>query len=283
MSKLFLLPAILVPILIGVIPFFLGVGLSFTDWSMTTPHISFVGLENYFYLFQDGNFWNAVLVSFQYVILAVTIEMLLGSLVAYILSKNTRGQWFFRSIIVIPLTVAPVLSALMWKLMLSTDGGVVNYLLGFIGIEPIAWLANPSVALFSLAMIDAYIYTPFVALIIFAGIQSLPQEPYEAALVDGAGAWHTFIYITWPLLRPLVLVSLMFRLILSFKVFDIIYATTAGGPGNSTTNLHLWTYLNAFRYGDMAYAMCVATILFVIIYILSRFFVNLWQKSISYM
>lgn len=167
--------------------------------------------------------------------------------------------------------------------MLSTDGGVVNYLLGFIGIEPIAWLANPSVALFSLAMIDAYIYTPFVALIIFAGIQSLPQEPYEAALVDGAGAWHTFIYITWPLLRPLVLVSLMFRLILSFKVFDIIYATTAGGPGNSTTNLHLWTYLNAFRYGDMAYAMCVATILFVIIYILSRFFVNLWQKSISYM
>jgi len=283
MEKLILLPAIVIPILVGVIPFALGVSLSFTDWRLAYPTNSFIGLENYLYLFQDRNFWLAVFISFEYVFLAVSIELLLGSIVAFLLSRNNRGQWFFRSIIVVPLTVAPVLLALMWKLMLSTSGGVVNYLLGFLKISPIAWLADSSVALTTLAFIDAYIYTPFVALILFAGIQNLPRDPYEAAVVDGASGWDSFRYITWPLMRPLVLVAVMFRLVVSFKVFDIIYATTSGGPGNATTNLHLWVYLNAFRYGDMAYAMSGAVILFVIIYILMNIFVRMWKRATAYM
>ena len=283
MGKWILLPAIVIPILVGVIPFALGVSLSFTDWRLAFPTSSFIGLGNYLYLFQDLNFWRAVFISFEYVFLAVSIELLLGSLVAFLLNRNTRGQWFFRSIIVIPLTVAPVLLALMWKLMLSTSGGVVNYLLSFLKIRPIAWLADSSIALMTLAFIDAYIYTPFVALVLFAGLQSLPQDPYEAALVDGASGWDVFRYITWPLMRPLVLVTVMFRLIVSFKVFDIIYATTSGGPGNATTNLHLWVYLNAFRYGDMAYAMSGAVILFVIIYVLMNALIRIWKRAATYM
>jgi len=170
----------------------------------------------------------------------------------------------------------------MWKLMLSTSGGVVNYLLGFLGVPQIAWLADPRFALTTLAFIDAYIYTPFVALILFAGLQSLPRDPYEAAMVDGASGFDNFRYITWPLMRPLVLVSVMFRLVISFKIFDTIYATTSGGPGTATTNLHLWVYLNAFRYGEMAYAMAGAVILFVIIYILVFVFVRMWKNATAY-
>ncbi len=223
-----MIPAIIIPILVGVVPFGWGVYLSFTDWRLANPGISFIGFENYLFLFQDRNFWKAVLISFEYVGLAISIELCLGALIAHLLTKNRRGQWFFRSIIVIPLTVAPVLLALMWKLMLSTSGGVVNYLLGFIGIQPVAWLANPSVALSTLAFIDAYIYTPFIALILFAGLQNLPHDPYEAALVDGASGWDCFRYITWPLMRPLVLVSIMLRLVVSFKIFDTFYSTTGG-------------------------------------------------------
>jgi multiple sugar transport system permease protein len=158
----------------------------------------------------------------------------------------------------------------------------VNYLLGFLGVPQIAWLADPRFALTTLAFIDAYIYTPFVALILFAGLQSLPRDPYEAAMVDGASGFDNFRYITWPLMRPLVLVSVMFRLVISFKIFDTIYATTSGGPGTATTNLHLWVYLNAFRYGEMAYAMAGAVILFVIIYILVFVFVRMWKNATAY-
>ncbi|HQK83285.1 MAG TPA: sugar ABC transporter permease [Atribacter sp.] len=282
MKKWIIAPAILVPILVGVIPFGYGVYLSFTNWRLANPGINFIGLENYYFLFKDQNFWKAVLISFEYVGMAISIELAIGSLIAYLLTKNRRGQWFFRSIIIIPLTVAPILLSLMWKLMLSTSGGVVNYFLGFIGISPVAWLADPKIALLTLAFIDAYIYTPFVALILFAGLQSLPRDPYEAALVDGASGFDSFRYITWPLMRPLVLVSVMFRLVISFKIFDTIYATTSGGPGTSTTNLHLWVYLNAFRYGDMAYAMAGAVILYLIIYILTNVFVRMWKNATSY-
>ena len=153
MKKWVIAPAILVPILVGVIPFGYGVYLSFTNWRLANPGINFIGLENYYFLFKDQNFWKAVLISFEYVGMAISIELALGSLIAYLLTKNRRGQWFFRSIIIIPLTVAPILLSLMWKLMLSTSGGVVNYFLGFIGISPVAWLADPKIALLTLSLI----------------------------------------------------------------------------------------------------------------------------------
>lgn len=281
MRKWILVPAILVPILVGLIPFAYGVYLSFTDWKMANPLVAFAGFTNYAYLLRDKSFWSAVVVSFQHVGMAVSAELLLGSLLAFLLNKDTLGQWFLRSIVILTLTIAPVLSALMWKLMLSTQGGVVNYLLSVVGIQPVPWLAQRSTALLTLSMIDAYIYIPFVALILFAGLQSLPREPYEAALVDGASGWNCFRYITWPLLKPLVLVSTMFRLIVSFKIFEI-YATTGGGPGTATTNLHLWVYIGAFRYGDMAYAMSGAVVLFLIIYVLVFVFVKLWKGATAY-
>ena len=281
--KLLLIPAIAIPLLVGVIPFFTGVVFSFTDWNLTVPGVHFVGLQNYAYVFQDPSFWEALLVTLEFTGLSVGIEVLFGSFVAFLLSRKVKGQWFFRSVIIIPLTVAPVLSALMWKLMLAPAGGIVDFFLGFLGVGDVAWLSNPSTSLISLAMIDVYINMPFVALLVFAGIQSLPLEPYEAAQVDGASGWFVFKSLTLPMLKPIIILALTFRLILSLKTFDIIYATTKGGPAALTTNLHLWSYINSFQYGAIGYSMTGATLLFVIVFLLSMYLIKLWNKSISYM
>ncbi len=281
--KFLVIPAIVIPVAVGVIPFLIGLIFSFTDWNLTVPGVHFIGIQNYIEILRDSSFWEAVLVTIEFTGLAVGIEMLLGSFVAFLLSRNVRGQWFFRSIILIPLTVAPVLSALMWKLMLAPTGGVINYLLGFLGMPNVAWLSNPSTSLLSLVVIDVYINTPFVALLVFAGIQSLPLEPYEAAQVDGASGWFVFKSLTLPMLKPILILALVFRLILSLKTFDIIYATTRGGPAALTTNLHLWSYINSFQYGAIGYSMTGAAILFIMIFALSMWLIKVWSRSVSYM
>ncbi len=278
--KLLLIPALVIPIAVGVIPFFIGVAFSFTDWNLTVPGIHFIGVQNYISLFQDPSFWEAFLVTLEFTGLAVGIELLLGSFVAFLLSREVKGQKFFRSVIIIPLTVAPVLTALMWKLMLAPNGGVINY---FLGLGNVALLSNPATALISLAMIDVYINMPFVALIVLAGIQSLPAEPYEAAQVDGASSWFVFKNLTLPMLKPIIILVLVFRLILGLKTFDIIYATTRGGPAALTTNLHLWSYINSFQYAAIGYSMAGTVILFIMVFLFSMFLIKWWNKSVSYM
>lgn len=279
--KYFLWPAIIIPLCVGIIPYFIGIGLSFTNWKLAFRNIHFIGIQNYIYMFSNPDFWNAVKVTIVFTGLCLLIEMLVGFLIGWLLSVNLKGQSFFRSIILVPLMVAPVLSALMWKLMLPQHG-VINYLLSFFGIEGISWLSNPSTALYTLVFIDCYIYIPFVAIIILAGFQSLPKEPYEAAAVDGASKLFVFRRITIPLIMPLILLALIFRLILSLKTFDIFYATTGGGPGNVTTNLHLFAYLNTFKYGQAARSTSVVLILFLAIFIISFYLIKRWTKATEY-
>ncbi len=279
--KYFLWPAIIIPLCIGIIPYFTGIGLSFTNWKLALSNIRFVGLRNYIEMFSNPDFWNAAKVTISFSGLSLLVEIVFGFFVGWLLSVNLKGQAFFRSIILIPLMVAPVLSALMWKLMLPQHG-VINYLLSFIGINAVSWLSNPHTALITLVVIDAYINLPFVAIIILAGFQSLPKEPYEAAAVDGASKLFIFKKITFPLITPLILLALIFRFILSLKTFDIIYATTGGGPGNVTTNLHLFAYINTFKYGQAAKSTAVVLILFLIIFIVSSKLIKRWTKATAY-
>jgi len=279
--KYFLWPAILIPLLVGIIPYFTGIGLSFTNWKLAISNIKFVGLRNYIEMFTNPDFWNALKVTGIFSGVSLFVEIIIGFFVGWLLSVKLKGISFFRSIILIPLMVAPVLSALMWKLMLPQHG-VINYLLSFLGIPAISWLSNPNTALMTLVCIDAYINIPFVAIIILAGFQALPKEPYEAAAVDGASKLFIFKKITFPLVTPLIIVALIFRLILSLKTFDIIYATTGGGPGNVTTNLHLLAYMNIFKYGQGAKATSIVLILFIFIFYISYKLVNRWTKATEY-
>ena len=275
--KYFLWPAIIIPLFAGIIPYFTGIGLSFTNWKLAFRNIQFIGFSNYIEIFSNPDFWSAVKITIIFSGLALLIEMLVGFLIGWLLSVDLKGQAFFRSIILIPLMIAPVLSALMWKLMLPQHG-VINYLLSLIGIEGASWLSNPSTALMALVWIDCYISIPFVAVIILAGFQSLPKEPYEAAAVDGASKLFVFRRITLPLITPLILLAFIFRFILSLKTFDIIYATTGGGPGNLTTNLHLFAYINTFKYGQAAKSTTVVLILFLV----SNYLIKRWTKATEY-
>ena len=279
--KYFLWPAIIIPLLVGIIPYFTGIGLSFTNWKLGLSNIHFVGLRNYLEMFTNPDFWSALKVTGIFSGVSLFIEIILGFFVGWLLSVKLKGVSLFRSIILIPLMVAPVLSALMWKLMLPQHG-VINYLLSFLGIPAVSWLSNPNTALMTLVCIDAYINVPFVAIIILAGFQALPKEPYEAAAVDGASKLFIFKKITFPLVTPLIIVALIFRLILSLKTFDIIYATTGGGPGNVTTNLHLLAYMNIFKYGQGAKATSIVLILFIFIFYISYKLVNRWTKATEY-
>jgi len=279
--KYFLWPAIVIPLLVGIIPYFTGIGLSFTNWKLALSNIRFVGLRNYIEMFSNPDFWNALKVTGIFSGVSLFIEIIIGFFVGWLLSVKLKGISFFRSIILIPLMVAPVLSALMWKLMLPSYG-VINYLFSFLGIPAVSWLSNPNTALMTIVFIDAYINIPFVAIIILAGFQALPKEPYEAAAVDGASKLFIFRKITFPLVTPLILIALIFRLILSLKTFDIIYATTGGGPGRVTTNLHLLAYMNIFKYGQGAKATSIVLILFIFIFYISYKLVKRWTKATEY-
>jgi multiple sugar transport system permease protein len=179
-----------------------------------------------------------------------------------------------------PLMIPPVITALMWKIMMaSTQGGILNYGLSFLGIAPINWLGSPSEAVISVLIIDTWGNLPFVALILLGGLQALPSEPYEAAKVDGASALDTFRYITLPLLMPFIVLVVMFRAMDSLRIFDVIYATTAGGPNDATTNLHIMAYQYSFQWYQMGRGMAQAIVLLLLVVIVSYLLMRLWNRA----
>lgn len=279
---LLVLPALLIPIIFIVIPFFVGIAYSFTNKNVVNPDTVFVGIRNYKLIFSDAAiFLSQLKVTFIYAGLSVLIEMFLGFGIALLLNEKMRGQKFFRSAILIPLMTAPVLTGLMWKLMLSPGGGfaVVNYFLSFLGFKPVLWLSNPNIVLYSLIGIDVYIFTPFVVIILLAGLQALPGEPYQAAAIDNASGWFIFRKLTLPILKPLILLVLVMRLIMSLKMVDTILVTTRGGPVRLTRTLHVGAYIEAFNRGNTSLGLATMTILFLIIFIICMFLINAIQKK----
>jgi multiple sugar transport system permease protein len=276
------IPSVIIPVFFVVIPFFIGIAFSFTNKNVVNPDTIFIGLRNYKIIFSDRTiFLHQFKVTILYALLAVSIEMLLGFSIALLLNQKIKGQKFFRSAILIPLMTAPVLTGLMWKLMLNPSGGfaVVNYFISFLGIEPVLWLSNPNIVLLTVVGIDIYIFTPFVIIIILAGLQALPREPYEAAAIDNAPKWFIFRKLTLPMLKPLILLVLLMRLIMALKMVDTIIVTTKGGPVRLTRTLHVGAYIEAFKKGNIAIALATMTILFIIIFIICMSLVNAMQKK----
>jgi multiple sugar transport system permease protein len=267
--------------LIGILyPFVLGVYYTFTNYTLTDPAgIRWIGLRNYCEIFGDVEFWKAFGLTFTFAVSAVAIELSLGLGVALLLKDAFFGVRVLRSFLIIPMMIPPIVSALMWKvILLPTNQGVLNYLLGLVGIAPIAWLGDSATALISLILIDVWIYSPFAILIFLAGLQSLPKEPYEAAQVDGASNWFMFRKLTLPLLMPSIVLVTLFRLIDSLKVFDIIYATTKGGPAGATTTLHIQSYFEAIRWFNMGRGMVYLFVLWVLCFVFAKALNRLWNK-----
>jgi multiple sugar transport system permease protein len=267
--------------LIGILyPFVLGVYYTFTNYTLTEPDdIRFIGLANYVEIFKNVDFWRAFSLTFVFAASVVTIELALGLGVALLLKDAFTGVRILRSFLIIPMMIPPVVSALMWKvILLPTNQGVLNHILGFVGIRPIAWLGDSATAMVSLILIDVWIYSPFAVLIFLAGLQSMPKEPYEAAQVDGASGWFMFRKLTLPLLAPSIVLVTLFRLIDSLKIFDIIYATTKGGPAGATMTLHIQSYFEAIRWFRMGRGMVYLFVLWFLCFVFSKALSRLWTK-----
>ena len=254
-----LAPAGLVLLAIAVVPMLYVVWLSLQDRQVfRTP--TFVGFENYARLLGDARFWNALANTAYFTVLSVGAELLLGLTFAFALARAGRGRALVYAAVLLPWAVPTVVSARMWEWMYNADLGVINYLLD----TRVNWLGDPAFALHAAIVMDVWKSTPFVALLLLAGMQGIPRDLHQAAALDGAGAFTSFRRITLPLLMPVILVALVFRTIDALRVFDSIYVLTGGGPADSTETLSIYAYKVLFQTLDFGYGSALAVAVLVI-------------------
>jgi multiple sugar transport system permease protein len=262
-------------------PFFLGVYYSLTNYYLQYPHLfRFIWLQNYLKLLEDPLFSYSLKFTLSYALVAVVVQVGLGLAVALLLNSRIFGRGVIRGMMLMPLMMPPVITALMWKIMMaSTKAGILNYLLSFLGLGPVNWLGAMNSAIVSVFIIDTWGNLPFVAIILLGGLQSLPTEPYEAARVDGAAAWGVFRYITLPLLKPFIILAATFRVMDSLRIFDVIYAATVGGPADATMNLHMRAFFYAFQWYQMGMGMAYAIVLLILVFLASYFLMGYWKRA----
>jgi multiple sugar transport system permease protein len=252
----YIAPALIALVIVLVYPLGYALWLSFHKWTLYTfqQGIPFIKFKNYTTLFSNLDFLNSIRITFTFVFLAISIEFILGMMLALLLDQEIKGRGIFRSFILLPMMCTNVVIGLVWRLLLNYQYGLVNYYLGQLGILPVEWLSSPKFAMASVVLVDVWNTTSFVALMLLAGLQSLPDEPYEAARIDGASPFQTFIHLTLPLLKPILLVTLMWRFIDTFRIFDVIYLLTAGGPARVTETVSIYIY----RYGFQSFNLGVS-------------------------
>ena len=262
-------------------PFFLGLYYSLTNYYLQYPHLfRFIWLDNYLKLLQDPLFDYSLKFTLAYAVAAVVIQVGLGLAVALLLNSRIIGRGFLRAMMLMPLMMPPVITALMWKIMMaSSKAGILNYLLSFLGLGPVNWLGAVNSAIVSVFIIDTWGNLPFVSLILLGGLQSLPPEPYEAGRVDGASGWGVFRYITLPLLKPFIILAATFRMMDSLRIFDVIYAATVGGPADATMNLHLRAFFFAFQWYQMGMGMAYAMVLLILVFLASYLLMGYWKRA----
>ena len=269
-----LAPAVILLVGLTVVPFITSVGLSLTDYLLSSPPARFIAFKNYTDLLSSSDFWKALSISLLFTIGAVALETIIGVSIAVVLHQETKFVALFRTIYLIPLAITPIAALFTFRMMLNPSLGVVNYLLRRIGVPAQDWLGGHSMALISLILVDTWQWAPFTLLIVVGGLASLPLEPFEAAELDGASRLQTFFYITLPLLKPFLLIAVLFRSIDAFKTFDLIYVLTAGGPGTSTTTLNLYGYKQAIEFLELGYGATIAIIIMLIMTIFANIFLR---------
>lgn len=272
------LPALLTCIGI-LIPFFTAVWYSLQRYRLSQPwNRGFNWGENYLNFMTDDAFWNTLQVSLTYAFFAVTAQLLLGLGIALLLQKRSMFNNFVSIMLLMPLMTAPALAALMWKLMTNPGFGILSYLASLIGLEDFRWASDPQTAMLTVVIVDIWVYTPFIMILLLAGLRSLPQQPFEAAALDGVPRLFVFWRITLPMLTPFLLTATLFRVIESIQQFDIIYAMTQGGPGNTLTVFQVEAYLNFFQSTNVGRSAALLMILWAITYALSNIFVKNWLR-----
>jgi multiple sugar transport system permease protein len=256
-------PLIITAVVFILIPV-IGTVITSLNRDVTFLPSKFLGLENYQRMLGDPHFWQSVSFTLLFVMVSVSLELFFGMLFALVLNETMPARGLFRVAILIPWAIPIAISGRIWQLIYNYEYGLFNYLIQFFGIsnQPVSWLGSSFGAFSSVVIADVWKTTPFMAIIILAGLSTIPRELYKQAMIDGTNFVQRFFNITLPLLRPVIVVALLFRTVDAIRIFDLVYVLTGGGPGGSTTSLSLYAY-NYYVSGDYGYGSAVSVIVFV--------------------
>jgi multiple sugar transport system permease protein len=274
----FAAPAATVVLLVILFPWVFTIFMSLHDWKVSgaTP---FVGLANYAKMLQDERFLWSIIRTILFTAGTVIAPMVLGIWAAVCFAAQFKLRGLARTLFVLPMMATPVAIALVWTMMFHPQLGVLNYLLTSVGLPPSSWVYDSTTVIPTLIMVETWQWTPLVMLIVLGGIASLPQEPYEAAILDGASAWQMFRHITLPLVWPFIMVAAVIRLIDALKTFDTIYVITLGGPGTSSETINILLYQTAFAYYDLGYGSAIVVVFFLLILAISLVLLRVRQRE----
>ncbi|WP_374717303.1 carbohydrate ABC transporter permease [Geobacillus thermodenitrificans] len=282
----FVIPSLLFIFAFLIFPILYNIIISFQDVTIMNLHgeKNFVGLENYSKVIDSSEFSSSLYNSFKFTLICILFQFIIGFALALFFNINFPGRNIMRSLLLIAWMTPIVITATLFKWLFSSDYGIFNYLLMNLGIidQPIDWLTEKGTALYTTIIANIWIGIPFNMIILLSGLQSLPKELYEAARIDGAGRIRQFVYITLPLMKPTIMILLMLGIIYTFKVFDLIFIMTGGGPVNASTVLPLYAYKLAFIQFDFSSGAVVASIMFIILLLLSSIYLWLIRKEGAY-
>ena len=258
---LLITPAALLLLLFQVVPIIIGANASFRDWTLSNPKKTWVGFAHYVNVITDPAFLQVALPNtFLFMFASVTGALVIGLALAVLLNRPFRGQKLVQTVLLLPLMVAPVIAAIMVRWMFNDQFGIVNVILETIGLEGQPWMAQRWSAFGVILFTDIWLWTPWFTLLLLAGLQSLPKEPFEAAAIDGTTPLRVFRYLTLPMLRPVIVVCVVIRSIDAFRTFDIVWTLTGGGPARSTELFSLYAYVDAFLKLDFGRGSAAAII-----------------------
>lgn len=269
-----MVPAVIFVVLMVIFPFGYAFWLSLQDYRIGQA-VKFIGIGNYTALIQDEQFWNGIKLTFILYITALILQLILGVGLGMLLHRVQLMRGLVRTVMVSPFMLPPVVIGMMSIVILDPGMGVANYLLKAANLPTSLFLASTDYVIYTIVLIDTWQWTPFVALIVLGGLQSLPTKIYEAAAIDGATGWREFVYITLPLLGPTILTAAVLRSVDLLRFFDVIYITTQGGPGYASSTLNIYAYRKAFEFTDIGYAaalmITLSTIVFGVVLVFSQF------------
>ncbi|MBD3183027.1 ABC transporter permease subunit [Candidatus Poribacteria bacterium] len=303
---MFIMPTIILLIVMNIFPLLWSLVLSFSDYSAINSQApDFIGTKNYIRIFSQKATWSYFVTTAYFVVLAVAAQFIIGFGLALLLNREFQGKGLITTLMLIPMMLSPVVVGLFWRFILDSSWGLFNYLLSLgpavlhkitaalhfpSGIvswfkdaasnaRGIIWLTRPKAALFSLVIIDTWMWSPFMMLLSLAGLSAIPKYLYEAAEIDRASTWFKFRHITFPLVAPLLLIALLFRTMDAFKLFDLVYIATAGGPGSATETVSMNLYRRAFQDYNTGESCALAYILLIFIIALSNIYIKYLNKA----
>ncbi|MFN8371279.1 MAG: sugar ABC transporter permease [Anaerolineae bacterium] len=277
----FIAPALITLLLVAIYPIVFSTGLSFFRVTFDSLERPFVGFDNFAYIIGDRDYRVVLGNTLLYVLVTVSGSFILGFAVALLLRQISKGRTWLRIILIIPMTMAPMAVGLTWNWMLDPLFGLINWFLTTVGLPTQTWLAQTATARITVMLVDIWQWYPLVFLIMDAGLSALPRAPYEAARLEGASWWMIFRRITLPLLRPVILVALLLRTVDAFRTFDLVRVMTDGGPAQTTETLSLFLYRTAFNFNKLSRAGAGATIMLIIISIVSALMFRFLYREVE--